>query len=100
MSRSVPLTSLCRIVFALLVIVVPLRAESIQVTIENLQPADGFFFTPVWLGFHDGGFDLFDDGSAASSALETIAETGDAGPLGALLTSANNTDATAPWVRS
>ncbi|MEM9942485.1 MAG: spondin domain-containing protein [Planctomycetota bacterium] len=51
--------------------------QDIQITVENLQPADGFYFTPVWLGFHDGSFDLFDEGAAASSALEALAEEGD-----------------------
>lgn len=51
--------------------------QSIRVTVENLQPNDGFYFTPVWLGFHDGGFDFFDQGSAASSSLESLAEAGD-----------------------
>lgn len=53
------------------------QAQQIQVTVENLQPADGFFFTPVWVGFHDGSFDLFDAGSTASAGLELIAEEGD-----------------------
>ena len=64
----------------------------VVVTIENLQPNDGFYFTPVWLGFHDGSFDLFDSGSVASAGLETIAETGDAGPLGALFQSPTRFD--------
>lgn len=70
------------------------HATDVVVTIENLQPADGFFFTPVWLGMHDGSFDLFDSGTAASMELETIAETGDAGPLGTLFSSATNGDGT------
>ena len=40
-----------------------------------------FFATPLWFGLHDGTFDLFDVGSAASNALEIIAELGDAAPL-------------------
>ena len=92
--KPAPMKWIGRAILLLLATVVPLRAESIRITVENLQPADGFFFTPVWFGLHDGGFDLFDVGSAASSALETIAETGDAAPLGSLLTSANNTDGT------
>jgi len=70
------------------------NAEQIRVTIENLQPNDGFFFTPVWLGFHDGSFDLFDTGSGSSSELETIAETGDAAPLRGLFSSATNGNGT------
>lgn len=69
-------------------------AEQISVTVQNLQPNDGFFFTPVWLGLHDGSFDLFDGASPASTELETIAETGDAGPLGARFSSATNANGT------
>ena len=43
------------------------KAEQIRITIENAQPADGYFFTPVWLGFHDGGFDPFEIGQPAST---------------------------------
>ena len=64
--------------------------QQIQITVENLQPADGFYFTPVWLGVHDGNFDLFDPGSAASAALELLAEEGDAsGVSGDFASSAN-----------
>lgn len=69
-------------------------AEDIQILIENTQSTGGFFFTPVWLGFHDGGFDLFDLGSAASSELATQAETGDPGPLSSLFSGATNGDGT------
>ena len=40
-----------------------------------------FFATPVWFGLHDGSFDLFDTGSSANNALETIAEIGDTSAL-------------------
>ncbi len=40
-----------------------------------------FFATPVWFGFHDGSFDLFDAGSAASNSLELLAELGDVNTL-------------------
>ena len=53
------------------------EAQNVQVEVENLQGSDGFFFTPVWVGFHDGGFDLFENGQAASAGLELIAEEGD-----------------------
>ena len=42
---------------------------SVTVTIENLAPANGGFLTPVWVGFHDGGFDLYDRGAAISPEL-------------------------------
>ncbi len=56
-------------------------AEQITVRIENLAPVDGTWLTPVWVGFHDGSFDTYDLGSAASVAIERIAEDGDAMPL-------------------
>lgn len=54
--------------------------SSFRVEVTNGENTD-FFLTPVWFGLHDGGFDFFDAGSAASSQLETIAELGDAAPL-------------------
>lgn len=57
-------------------------AEQVQVGFENLHAEGGLFFTPVWVGFHDGSFDLFDSGSAASAGLEAIAEDGNFGVLG------------------
>ena len=50
----------------------------IEVTIENLQPSDGFFFTPVWVGFHDGSFDVQTVGEPASNfpGLQALAEEG------------------------
>lgn len=52
-------------------------AAQIHVTITNLAPANGTFLTPVWAGFHNGTFDLYDSGTPASFALERIAEDGD-----------------------
>jgi hypothetical protein len=46
--------------------------------VENLTPAGGIYFTPVWFGFHDGSFDSFDVGDGfASAAVEALAEGGD-----------------------
>ncbi|MEO0412348.1 MAG: spondin domain-containing protein [Pseudomonadota bacterium] len=52
------------------------QAASIRVTVENLSPGDGFSLTPVYLGLHDGSFDLFDIGAPASAGLEVVAEEG------------------------
>jgi hypothetical protein len=30
----------------------------LRVTIKNTSEPGGTFLTPVWLGFHDGSFDL------------------------------------------
>lgn len=62
---------------------VPALAVSVQVTIENLAPSGGTFLTPVWVGFHDGSFDLYNSGSAASAHLERLAEDGSTAPLSA-----------------
>lgn len=56
-------------------------AEPLTVTFENLSPPDGAWVTPVWVGFHDGGFDLYDDGFEASMAVERYAEDGDGSHL-------------------
>nr|WP_136251976.1 spondin domain-containing protein [Ningiella ruwaisensis] len=48
----------------------------VTVTIENLAPTNTISFAPLRLGFHNGTFDAFDDGSAASDAIVSIAEGG------------------------
>jgi len=58
-------------------------ATQIEVTIENLTPGGGLYFTPVWVGFHDGSFDTFDIGAPASASLEALAEGGDAAGISA-----------------
>jgi hypothetical protein len=57
------------------------EADELRIEVENALSAGGFFFTPVFLGFHDGSFDVFDSGGTASSELQTQAETGNAQPL-------------------
>ena len=42
-------------------------AVEVHVTIENLAPEAGNFLTPVWVGFHDGTFDVYDLGAPASA---------------------------------
>jgi len=56
-------------------------ATQISVTVENLTPAGGLYFTPVWVGFHDGSFDSFDAGAAASGSVEALAEGGNTAGL-------------------
>ena len=65
-------------VLGLLIITAPLQAETqeIIVTVENLAPAGGFYFTPVWVGLHNGSFDLFDLAGLASEGVERFAEDG------------------------
>jgi hypothetical protein len=56
---------------------------TVRVTVENLAPVNGTYLTPVWVGFHDGSFDIYDYGSPASVELERLAEDGNADPLSA-----------------
>lgn len=61
----------------------PIRAVQVVVQVENLSETDGFWLSPMWIGFHDGGFDLFDEGAhiKPGGALERLAEDGNAQPL-------------------
>lgn len=63
--------------------VAAMAATEVTVTITNLAPQNGTYLTPVWLGFHNGQFDTFNSGEAASAALERLAEDGATGPLSA-----------------
>lgn len=58
-------------------------ALDVVVTVTNVAPTNGSFLTPLWFGFHDGSFDMFDVGASASMGIERIAEDGAAGMLGA-----------------
>ncbi|MEO1018884.1 MAG: spondin domain-containing protein [Pseudomonadota bacterium] len=53
-------------------------SSRIQITVENLSPSSGgTFLTPVWVGVHDGTFDLYDrDAPNFREGLERIAEDG------------------------
>ena len=53
----------------------------VTVIVENLSPHNGTYLTPMWMGFHNGNFDLFNDGSPASPGLESLAEDGAAAKL-------------------
>jgi Ca2+-binding RTX toxin-like protein len=61
----------------------------LRVTIKNTSEKGGTFLTPVWFGFHDGSFDLFNVGEAASPGLEQLAEDGAAAILGTELIAAD-----------
>ena len=49
------------------------QATSIDLTFNNSN-GFGFLVTPVYTGIHDGTFDAFDEGSAASAGVEQAAE--------------------------
>jgi len=66
-------------------------ALTLEVSITNNSQTDGLFLTPVLSIFHDGSFDAFDEGAAASAGIEAIAEGGDvSGVLGDATTAGAN----------
>lgn len=50
-------------------------AANISVSFTN-EGNSGFFLTPLFAATHDGNFDIFSPGSAASAGLEALAEDG------------------------
>ncbi|WP_108261350.1 spondin domain-containing protein [Mangrovicoccus ximenensis] len=67
----------------------PAAAATLRVTVTNNFAAGGFSLTPLWVAFQDGSFDAFDRGSAASGAVESLAELGDPSGLDAALAAAD-----------
>lgn len=57
------------------------HAATLKITVTNTTPKGGFSITPLWAAFHNGAFDAFDSGAAASAGVELIAELGDASGL-------------------
>ena len=57
-----------------------MAASQLAITVENLTDTGSFSFTPLYLGFHDGNFDAFNVGSAASPGIELLSELGVPGP--------------------
>ncbi|MCV6584695.1 MAG: spondin domain-containing protein [Marinibacterium sp.] len=55
----------------------------LRITVKNTSEIGGTFLTPVYFGFHDGSFDLFDLGESASAGLESLAEDGSPAALAA-----------------
>ena len=49
---------------------------NVTVSVENIAPENGTTIAPFWFAFHDGSFDLFDEGTTASPAIEIMAEDG------------------------
>jgi hypothetical protein len=49
---------------------------TVRVTAQNVAPADGIAFAPLHVGFGNGSFDAFDNGSAAGAAIVSVAEGG------------------------
>ena len=51
------------------------------VTIKNTAPKKGTCQTPVWVGIHDGTFDLYDGGEPLISFMEPLVEDGNNAPI-------------------
>lgn len=51
-------------------------AAVVQISITNNQGLDGLYLTPLATSLHDGSFDPFDAGQAASAEVEALAEDG------------------------
>ncbi|GBF81064.1 PEP-CTERM sorting domain-containing protein [Aphanothece sacrum] len=60
-------------------------AAKLKVTITNLSPTNGTFLTPLWVGFHNGGFDIYDRGVSLNAfpGTEALIEDGNTGPISA-----------------
>jgi hypothetical protein len=56
-------------------------AATLRVTITNTAAPNGLAITPVYAAVHDGSFDAFTEGEAASQGVETIAELGSVADL-------------------
>lgn len=48
----------------------------ITVTFTNTSPTGGVGTSPLWVGFHNGSFDVFDPGAAVSAGVKSTAEDG------------------------
>lgn len=69
--------------FMVLMTTGPGQAVQVTIQVENLSQTDGFWLSPMWIGFHDGTFDLFDEGvhTKPGGGLERLAEDGNPQPL-------------------
>ncbi|MBE7382682.1 MAG: spondin domain-containing protein [Leptolyngbya sp. SIO1E4] len=54
-------------------------AATLRVSVENLAPENGTLLTPLWVGFHDGGFDIYDRGVSLDlfPGTESLVEDGE-----------------------
>lgn len=64
-------------------------AAQVAVTFTNTGPQNGIWFVSPWVAFHDGGFDAFGAGLAASAELEALAEDGNSEPIDGVFIAAN-----------
>ncbi|NJN04451.1 MAG: PEP-CTERM sorting domain-containing protein [Leptolyngbyaceae cyanobacterium SL_1_1] len=70
-------------IFSAVAITPKAMAATFRVSIENLAPTSGNFLTSVWVGFHNGEFDIYNRGESleAFPGTENVAEDGDTGPI-------------------
>ena len=54
------------------------EAVNLKITVTNLSPENGTLLTPLWVGFHNGNFDIYDDGQSLDGFLgtESLVEDG------------------------
>ncbi|MGK7879662.1 MAG: spondin domain-containing protein [Crocosphaera sp.] len=59
------------------------EALTLKITVESLTPTNGTLLTPVWFGFHDGGFDIYDRDVSLDlfPGVEALVEDGNNGPI-------------------
>lgn len=67
---------LCAAMLTMLATSASAALVDVTVSVENLAAPNGVSFAPLRLGFHNGTFDAFDNGSAASAAIVSVAEGG------------------------
>ncbi len=63
---------------SLLTVASAASALTLRVSIENLAPQNGTLLTPLWVGFHDGGFDIYDRNASLNlfPGTESLIEDG------------------------
>jgi|JI8StandDraft_2_1071088.scaffolds.fasta_scaffold04035_6 hypothetical protein len=64
---------------------------NVTVTVENLAPANSIAFAPLHVGFHNGTFDAFNLGAAATEPIISVAEGGAGGAWQAAFAAADPT---------
>lgn len=84
---------------ACLTLVTNLQAQQqVRVTVTSNAPTGGVALTPVWVGFHDGSFDSYNNGLSSQAGLERLAEDGNFGDVATLGTLAGDFAANLTYV--
>ncbi|MGL6043950.1 MAG: spondin domain-containing protein [Sandaracinobacteroides sp.] len=74
MKTSIALTTV--MTFALAATPAAAALVDVTVKVENLAPQNSISFAPLRFGFHNGSFDSFDNGVAATAPIISVAEGG------------------------